>query len=76
MPGLLRQAGVILHDPTIHAGGGDHLPPWRVGVCLACYHCFDMVANDRCTHCDSRLIASFDTILTFWKDFRKEGAAS
>lgn len=51
-------------------GKVPHLPPWRVGVCLDCYHCFDSVEHPRCTACEGKRIAPFDSILENWHTFR------
>ncbi len=48
-----------------------HLPPWRVGVCLDCYHCFDCVEYPRCTACEGKRFAPFDSILENWRTFRE-----
>jgi hypothetical protein len=53
-----------------------HLPPWRLGVCLDCQHCFDTVEHERCTACASRRIATIDTILENWHKFGKVTSAA
>ena len=59
--------GVIYHDDE----KPPHLPPWKVGVCLDCYHCFDSIDHERCTACKGKRIASFDSMLESWHAFRK-----
>lgn len=54
----------------------EHLPPWRIGVCLLCQHCFDAIEHERCTRCESKQVASLDTILDNWEKFRKGHSAA
>ena len=67
---LHRNPDVIYH----HDGEGQrapHLPPWRLGICLDCQHCFDAVEHERCTACESRRFATLDMILQNWNEFGK-----
>ena len=48
-----------------------HLPPWRVAVCPDCPHCFDGVPPERCTVCESKRVASLDSIIENWHEYRK-----
>jgi len=48
-----------------------HLPPWRLAICLDCQHCFDGVTHERCTACESKRVASLDSIIENWNQFRK-----
>ena len=49
----------------------QHLPPWRIGVCLDCQHSFDYIELERCPLCECRRVASLEKILDNWASFRK-----
>lgn len=61
--------GVISYQGS-GAERGPHLPPWRLAVCLDCQHCFDGVTYERCTMCESRRVASIETLIKNWHRFR------
>ena len=61
---------VIYHNDS-DTQRASHLPPWRLGVCLDCQHCFDAVEHERCTFCESRRIVTLDMIFQNWSQFGK-----
>jgi len=54
----------------------QHFPPWRVGVCLNCQHCYDYVGLERCPLCGSKRVASIETIVENWHLFPKGTSAA